>query len=671
MKKFKIVSLFILLAGSALAQSPPTSKGKEFYGMVMQNSGSVGNGQYFRVFLSCPYTANAEVSITDGSFDQKYVLTPNVVTTINLPASAEVTTNETPQLKAIHVVADTEISMYVIYHKPFSSDSYLALPVTALGTDYMAVSYQSSAQSFGDPRGSEFGIVATEDTTIVTITPSSSTQNNHPLGKPFSVTLNHGQTYLVYGNANDMSSDLTGTAVSATKPIAFLSGHDRTELFHAEGASRNCLVEQIPPNNTLGTSFLTVPYAGRPSPVPDYFRIVAPYNNTAIQINGTTVATINAGKFYEVSSIAPQQILTTKPVLVAQYSQSETDPSGNYINGRENYLNWDWDPTMCIIPPTQQYLNDYIFANSIDTAFKSNYVNVVIADSATSSLVLDGVAVKTPFKQITNTGFSYAQISTGQGSHHISAEAPFALYMYGTGPADAYANTGGAAFINLYQGNITVSLPQLTGLAGGQLYIPLTIDSSQNLELAGAKHFHVVLSYDRTVLDPLDTNKGVLAGNNNVFSFTDTLTDTIGVILTQSFMPTFGDADTIPLVIDSFTVDSKNVTVNAINGQLIIAGDCPTIPTRIIYIEPPTLSQNTPNPAAQTANITYTLTEQGNTNLTIYDMLGRKVKMLANAVMQPGTYIATVDASSLAPGVYYYILQTPTQRLSRTLMIER
>jgi len=448
----KLLLVVLIVASATVTMAQPiihSSLGKEFYGMVMKNSGAAGP-EYFRVFLSCPFATNAELSITDGSYDTTFAIIPNIVSTVNLPLSVEDTSIEIPTRQAIHVVADTDISVYVIYHKLFSSDSYMALPVESLGSQYTAVCYTSCNDDtlFGsDHKASEFGIVATEDNTNVTITPSSTTSKQHPVGIPFTQILNKGETYLVYGDPNDTTGDLTGSSVIATLPIAFLSGHDRTEIFHNLGQSRNCLVEQIPSNGTLGTSFITAPYTGRPYPVPDYFRIVAPIDSTTISINGTIVANINAGQFYEDTSTQPLQIQTNNAVVVAQYSQSETDTSGNYIGSTPSrYLRWSWDPTMLIVPPTQQFLSSYIFSNQVDEAFDSNFINVVIPDTAVGSVSLDGGNVSAPFITIPGSGFSYSQIYLLQGSHHISASAPFGLYMYGIGPADAYANTGGAAF---------------------------------------------------------------------------------------------------------------------------------------------------------------------------------------------------------------------------------
>jgi hypothetical protein len=468
MKRFLLVLWLMIYATVGNSQTVRTSRGKEFYGMIMKNSGAVGGANtepYFRVFLSSPIAATATVEITDGSFSKNVTITPNVVSTIELPMTAEDSSIEIATKQAIHIVADTDISVYIIYHKIFSSDSYMALPVTSLGNEYTAVCYPS-CESFGlDAKASEFGIVATEDNTTVTITPNSTTTNNHPVGVPFSVLLNKGETYLVYGDPNDGSSDLTGSSVVATNPIAFLSGHDRTEIIHDQGQSRNCLVEQIPPNNMLGTSFITVPYAGRTYRLDDYFRVVAPKNNTSISMNGVLVANINAGQFYEFHTQQPTQIQTNNPVILAQYSQSATDDSGNYPSpGDPNSLTYPWDPTMMLVSSTEEFMHDYIVVNSVDNAFTGNYVNIVIPDSAISSLLLDDTSISVPCRKIIGSGFSYTQVPVSQGSHHIQANEPFGVYVYGFGPADAYANMSSAAFRVLTDIHATLITPTIYSL---------------------------------------------------------------------------------------------------------------------------------------------------------------------------------------------------------------
>lgn len=452
MKRILLWFVVFFLAREASAQIVISSLGKEFYCMVMKYYGTpeagadpFGTNHYVRVFLSSQFAATVTVQSDNPPFQQTVTLSPNVTTTIELDTAVEVTDAETPSRKSIHIVADTNISAYVIYHKKYSTDSYMALPVTALGSEYIAACYPSSVQDFGGmSTGSEVGVVATSDSTEVTFTTTGSTFVPHALHVPFTVTLNKGDAYLLYGNRNDEFSDLTGTTVSSTKPIAVFSGHERAGISFDSAQSRDCLVEQIPPTQTLGTSFITVPFNPRTPAMFDLFRIVAPVDSTVVMVNGSVVATINTGQFVELKEENPMQIQTSNPVLLAQYAISATDVFGRYSGA---YL--QWDPAMMIVPPTQQFLSEYTFANAEDTAFKSSYVNVVIPDTAVSSLRLDGGPLNTAFTSIPGSGYSYGIVRDSQGSHHIVGSAPFGIYVYGYGEADSYANTGGAAFRTL------------------------------------------------------------------------------------------------------------------------------------------------------------------------------------------------------------------------------
>ena len=68
------------------------------------------------------------------------------------------------------------------------------------------------------------------------------------------------------------------------------------------------------------------------------------------------------------------------------------------------------------------------------------------------------------------------------------------------------------------------------------------------------------------------------------------------------------------------------------------------------------LGQNYPNPFNPTTQITYSVPEEVPVNLTVYDMLGRKVAELVNERQHAGEYELQFNASSLASGTYIYKL---------------
>lgn len=70
------------------------------------------------------------------------------------------------------------------------------------------------------------------------------------------------------------------------------------------------------------------------------------------------------------------------------------------------------------------------------------------------------------------------------------------------------------------------------------------------------------------------------------------------------------------------------------------------------------LSQNYPNPFNPSTNIKFTLPEQGNVSLKVFDRLGREVADLVSGYRSAGTYEINFDASQLSSGIYFYKLST-------------
>ena len=66
--------------------------------------------------------------------------------------------------------------------------------------------------------------------------------------------------------------------------------------------------------------------------------------------------------------------------------------------------------------------------------------------------------------------------------------------------------------------------------------------------------------------------------------------------------------------------------------------------------------QNYPNPFNPTTNIRFSLPEAGQVRLTVYTMMGQRVKQLANKPYQAGTHVVSFEAGNLASGMYVYQL---------------
>ena len=88
-----------------------------------------------------------------------------------------------------HIVATDIISVYAMNYYTNTFDGSNILPTPTLGDEYVLQTYP------GNLYGSEFMILATEDNTIVDITPTSATSNSWYAGSTYSITLNSGQCY--------------------------------------------------------------------------------------------------------------------------------------------------------------------------------------------------------------------------------------------------------------------------------------------------------------------------------------------------------------------------------------------------------------------------------------------------------------------------------------------
>lgn len=70
------------------------------------------------------------------------------------------------------------------------------------------------------------------------------------------------------------------------------------------------------------------------------------------------------------------------------------------------------------------------------------------------------------------------------------------------------------------------------------------------------------------------------------------------------------------------------------------------------------LSQNYPNPFNPSTTINYSIPKSGNVKLTVFNILGREVKILVNQFQNAGVYSVNFDAEELSSGIYLYRLSS-------------
>ena len=86
------------------------------------------------------------------------------------------------------------------------------------------------------------------------------------------------------------------------------------------------------------------------------------------------------------------------------------------------------------------------------------------------------------------------------------------------------------------------------------------------------------------------------------------------------------------------------------------------------------LSQNYPNPFNPSTEIAYTLDKSTNISLTIFNVIGQKVKVLENSSKQAGTHTAKWDGrdefgASVSTGLYFYTISDGVSSFTRKMAL--
>jgi len=282
------------------------------------------------IFRFSSYDAPAQVTISQPANPafppQTFSLGANATQTLTLPPFFEFVENTPPNQVnnlGFYITATAPISAY--YEIPggicMCNPAIFSLKgKNALG-DAFYVPFQTFTRNSGAgshlPRPhAAFDIVATENNTTIDITPTKAIVG-HPANVAFSITLQRGQTWSGQAVGQLAADHPTGTKVVANKPVAITMKDDLLEgnVFNG-GFCRDLIGDQIVPVKRLGTRYVV--QKGLIDGTEKAF-VLATANGTTVSVNGTTVATLNAGQQAVVDIIANSYFIeTSSPAYVLQ-----------------------------------------------------------------------------------------------------------------------------------------------------------------------------------------------------------------------------------------------------------------------------------------------------------------------------------------------------------------
>ncbi len=257
------------------------------------------NNPVFSLTITAAVDTSGTVQVPGLDYATSYVVRAGQATRIELPSQVEIMDSDLIVNKGIMVTALDEVAVYGLNRMQESTDGFTALPVDAIGTDYYVLGYGNTID-YVIGGGTNLTLAAAEDDTQVTITPTVAI-GIRPAGQAFTITLNQGQAYTLHTSLPALA-DLTGSRVTSNKPVSLFGGNTAARV-PLNVAAADHLIEQIPPTNTWGSRFATVPLASRTGG--DTLRILSQAAGTIVRINGEVVATVGSRSFLRNDSHRP------------------------------------------------------------------------------------------------------------------------------------------------------------------------------------------------------------------------------------------------------------------------------------------------------------------------------------------------------------------------------
>lgn len=414
-------------------------KGKEFLiGFLPSPINTVSS--YFLVTSEVPTTVRVEQPVNSPFLPYTETITPG--TAKRLGARSNAATDWIPGQAQNNVVrlsstADISVTMINQYFFGGGNDGSVALPVDALGTEYLVTTMTGSAIVPQDRP--QFLVVATADDTTVTITPKAALKQPAPAlpapaEVPFTITLDRGFGYLAQGL--DQGSDLTGSRVVSDQPVLVVHGNICANV---PVATRFCdpIFEVALPLPLWGTSALAANLPQRPGG--SIYRVLASADDTVVTLDGVPQGELDETQFLEMGPLAGEHVFAAnQPVSVTQLMTGTQSPGASL-----------GDPSMVTLLPAELFLESYSLATG--TPGYINFFTLLTPTSAIGALRLDGAVVPAAsFQPLGSSGFAAARLSVADGTHRTSSPLPHGLIASGYAVDDSYLFSGGLRQVTLH-----------------------------------------------------------------------------------------------------------------------------------------------------------------------------------------------------------------------------
>jgi hypothetical protein len=456
-----LVLLFLLLLHST-AFAQPSPFGRRFliaFPDTMRNrTGAVSNPlrDDARIILFASDTAR--VTITGPGYSKSLVVLPSSSSVVSMtdpaarPSEIYLYRRNIPSMSVFEVTSDRPVSTYCYFETPFGSEAFTPLPVESWGKEYYAMTLpnqlifdvpdqEENVYSLRAP--SQIAVIASENGTSVTVEATDSVIGP----RVRTIALDAGQAYLIESASGDtLPGDLSGTRITADKPIGVLSGNTRTQggvgatmiQTPSGNSAANTTIEWLFPTGAEGETFVyrpVTPVAEQQTEELVRIYATAPGTTTVVSSNGGPSQSIPQGKFAQFSSLTYRSgdsaeafaLHTDRPaegvVISGAFALSDTSNPG-YLGAKT------WSPAMATLIPHEEWITFGRF-HAPDFPPSLKHYCVIVADSA-ARLWLDGRSIASNMRPVVGSPFRHGRLEVSPGDHSLrSVGGAFSAIAFG------------------------------------------------------------------------------------------------------------------------------------------------------------------------------------------------------------------------------------------------
>jgi hypothetical protein len=219
----------------------------------------------------------------------------------------------------------------------------------------------------------------------------------------------------------------------------------------------------------------------------------------------------------------------------------------------------------------------------------------------------------------------------------------------------------------------TIIIGKATGKPGDIVQLPVYISNISSQGIAPTiSGFNVTVEFNSTLLEPLnDNNIDISNGIRQLKLELPVTFDNDSLLKMIDFRVGLGNdtATTIKITELSLLGNGKMVLYGE-DGEFILQGYCTSGGKRLFESDSRLfLSDNIPNPVYESTEITFSIIESGKTELYLVDILGNRLTTIISGNLKPGIYSYKISTNNLPTGKIFYILQTPSQVLVKSMDI--